>query len=172
MTIGISSGPSDRALHDRRGSRTSLALLIALCFGIGAVAALFTAESVRTWYPTLAKPAWTPPNWLFAPVWTTLYVLIGIAGWHVRSAPDVPWRRLAWPVWWLQLVLNGAWSPVFFGARAIAAGLMIVVVLWATIVTFIAITWRPDRTAAMLFVPYLAWVTLAAALNFAIWRMN
>ncbi len=150
----------------------SLALLIGLCLSVGAIGALFTAESVRTWYPTLAKPTWTPPNWLFGPMWTTLYFLMGVAGWLVWRAPTAAWRAQAWQLWWMQLVVNAAWSPIFFGARAIAAGAIVIVLLWIAIALFIARTWRPHRTAALLFVPYLAWATLATALNITIWRLN
>lgn|SRR5690349_19537064 len=145
--------------------------LLILTLGIGALGSLATIDGVRTWYPTLHRPAWTPPNSLFAPVWTTLYVLIAVAGWRLyleRPRDDHRARTL----WWTQLALNGLWSPIFFGAHAIGAAAAIIAALWFVITFFILITWRPERLSSVLFMPYWAWVTFAASLNFAIWWMN
>lgn len=148
-----------------------LAALILLCLAVGAAGSVATTDAVRNWYPTLEQPSWTPPNWLFGPVWTTLYVLIGISGWLVRPAADSV-RTGAWRVWWLQLALNAVWSPVFFGAHRIAAAAVIIVALWITIGTFVFATWRHRRAAALLFLPYWLWVSYASALNLAIWQLN
>jgi tryptophan-rich sensory protein len=145
--------------------------LVALCLAVGSAGSLATAASVRDWYPAIDKPGWTPPAWLFGPVWTTLYILIGIAGWRVwRLSADR--RQPAWTIWWIQLALNAAWSPVFFGLRWPAGGAAVMAPLLAAILMFIVFAWSRDRVAAWLFLPYAAWVAFAAALNFSIWRMN
>lgn len=121
------------------------------------------------WYAGLAKPSWTPPNWLFGPVWSVLYLMIAVAGWLAWDSAAAPSAR--W-LWGAQLVLNGMWSPVMFGRHDIAMALAVIVLMWLAIAAFVAATWRPARTAALLFLPYLAWVSYATALNFAIWRLN
>lgn len=147
--------------------RAALVLFLALVLGGGLVIGYLTAPD--EWYAALAKPVFNPPAWLFAPVWTVLYVLIAVAGWRV-------WRHArggaAMKLWWAQLVLNFLWSPVFFAAHAIGAALGIIVLLLALILAFIGVTWRQDRAAAWLFVPYAAWVAFATALNAAIFSLN
>jgi benzodiazapine receptor len=121
------------------------------------------------WYRALAKPSWTPPNWLFGPVWTALYIMIAFAGWLVwRAEPD---STAMW-LWGLQLVLNAGWSALFFGARRMDLAFAEVALLWLSIAAFIAAAAGISSTAALLFVPYLVWVTIAATLNFTVWRMN
>jgi benzodiazapine receptor len=136
---------------------------------VALISGLATASSVRSWYPALAKPSWTPPPWVFGPAWTLLYVLTAVAGWLV-------WRRAGWSgalaAFGVQLVLNGAWSFCFFGARSPLAGLVDIALLWAAIVVTLELFRRVDRAAAWLLAPYLAWVTFAAALNLEIWRLN
>ena len=133
-------------------------------------AALFGAQFMPgDWYLALKKPSWTPPNWLFGPVWTTLYVMIAAAGWLVWRAGD---RGAAIAVWTANIVLNGLWSWLFFGQRLIGAALVDIALIWATIVAFIVLAWPKSRWASLLFLPYLAWVSLATALNFTIWRLN
>ena len=121
------------------------------------------------WYKALAKPSWTPPNWLFAPVWTLLYIAIAVAGWLV-------WQHQGFGppliVWTIQLVLNGAWSYVMFGRKNIGAAMLTLCGLWLSVALFAWLAWPIDPTASMLFWPYLAWVSIAGALNFAIWRLN
>lgn len=121
------------------------------------------------WYQSLLKPPMTPPNWLFAPAWTTLYVLIAIAGWALFSRPEEQTGKRAWV---LQLVLNFIWSPVVFGAHNLALGLAIILVLWLTIVFFIVHGWGRYRLPAALFLPYLAWVSFAAYLNGGLLVLN
>jgi tryptophan-rich sensory protein len=144
---------------------------VALCLAVGAIGGLATSAGVREWYPTLAKPSWTPPNWVFAPVWTTLYVLMGVAGWLVYRTSAVR-SHVAWRIWWIQLALNAFWSPVFFGAHLVGVAAAIIAALWLAITWFIVITWRPQRAASRLFLPYWTWVTYASSLNFGIWWMN
>jgi tryptophan-rich sensory protein len=121
------------------------------------------------WYENLNKPAFNPPNWIFGPVWTVLYVMIGIAGWRI-------WRMRrtggAMTAWWVQLGLNFLWSPVFFTLQNIGLALVIIVGMLASIITFIVLAWRQDRAAALLFIPYLAWVAFATLLNASIFYLN
>jgi tryptophan-rich sensory protein len=121
------------------------------------------------WYKSLDKPAWTPPDWLFAPAWTVLYLLIAVAGWLVWQAQD---RGPALAVWALNLAFNGAWSWLMFGRRQIAAALADALAMLATIVAFIWLALPVSSTAAWLFVPYLAWTAFATALNWAILQRN
>lgn len=144
----------------------SLAVFAALT----ALASLFGTQYMPgDWYAALAKPTWTPPNWLFGPVWTILYVMIALAGWFA-------WRRRGFSapviVWGVQMALNAAWSYLMFGQKNITFALVDIAMLWAAIIAFIALTWRPVPKAAALFVPYAAWVSFATALNFAIWQLN
>ncbi len=143
-----------------------LAIFIALVAGVALTGGQFLPGG---WYAGLAKPAWTPPNWLFGPVWSVLYLMIAVAGWLVWDS-EAP-RSARW-LWGAQLVLNGVWSPIMFGMHNITLALVVIVLMWLAIAAFIATTWRPVRTAALLFVPYLAWVSYATALNFALWRLN
>lgn len=120
-------------------------------------------------YAAVHKPTWTPPNEVFPPVWTALYVLIALAGWIVWRAQG--FGPLLW-LWLLQLALNGAWSYLMFGQKQITPALIDMGALWLAILAFIVAAWPVRRSAALLFVPYLLWVTFAAALNFEIWRLN
>ena len=124
----------------------------------------------EAWYAGLAKPSFNPPNWVFAPVWSTLYVLIAIAGWRVWQR--LPRSRPAMLLWCLQLALNFAWSPAFFAAHRIDLAFGVVVLMLAAILGFITTAARIDRVSALLFVPYAAWVSFATLLNGAIWRLN
>jgi benzodiazapine receptor len=139
----------------------------ALVVGGGLVIGYLTAPDA--WYAELDKPAFTPPGWLFAPAWTLLYVLIAIAGWR---ASRIERSNFAMTLWWLQLILNFAWSPVFFGAHRVGLALAVIVALLAAIVAFIVAVWRWDRMAAGLFVPYAAWVTFATVLNGFLLALN
>lgn len=148
-------------------SRLALILFLALVVGGGLAIGIVTRPGA--WYAALAKPVFNPPNWLFGPVWTVLYGLIAVAGWRVwRRAPKGAAMRL----WAVQLALNFLWSPVFFGAQAVGAALVVVVLLLATVLAFIAVVWREDRLAAALFVPYALWVGFASLLNGAIHLLN
>lgn len=148
-----------------------LAVFIAINFAVSALGGWATAASVGTWYPTLAKPAFNPPNWIFAPVWSALYLMIAIAAWRV-------WRRgggearLALTVYAVQLALNLSWSFVFFGARLIGPALAVIAALLAAILANAFLFWRIDRVAGALLVPYAAWVSFATLLNAALWRLN
>ncbi|WP_407186260.1 TspO/MBR family protein [Bradyrhizobium centrosematis] len=121
------------------------------------------------WYASLAKPAFVPPNWAFPVAWTILYVMMAIAGWRTyRRGP----RSSAMLAWAVQLALNFAWSPVMFTLHQIGVALVILIGLFAAIVTYISLEMSRDRPAAVLFVPYAAWVAFAGVLNASIWRLN
>jgi tryptophan-rich sensory protein len=143
-----------------------LAFLV-LCVGGGLAIGFLTAPGA--WYEGLAKPSFNPPNWVFAPAWTILYFLIAIAGWLV-------WRHeihgVPMVLWALQLALNFLWSPVFFSAHRTGAALIVILLLLATIVLFMFFAWPILPVAAVLFLPYLAWVAFASLLNASIWRLN
>ncbi|MDX1125194.1 tryptophan-rich sensory protein [Sinorhizobium medicae] len=130
------------------------------------------------WYRSLAKPDFTPPDWIFAPAWSLLYIMIGIAGARSflgrrRAAGLSGDRRAAqWPLWLAQMVLNFLWSPLFFGLHQIAAALVVICLLLASIAAFIIASLRQDGISALLFVPYLAWVAFATLLNGSIFLMN
>ncbi len=125
------------------------------------------------WYEALTKPDWTPPGWVFPVVWSTLYLLMGTAAWVVWSkGRDTPGRREALLAFVVQLVLNAAWTPTFFGAHLILPALVVITVLWLAILTTLIRFRRVSHIAALLLVPYLAWVSIAAVLNFEIWRLN
>lgn len=140
-------------------------IALAMLTGI-AVGMLFTPGS---WYAALEKPLFNPPNWIFAPVWTALYLMIGIAGGMVwRWDPQSGAVR----AWFLQFILNTAWTPVFFGLHLLVPALGIILVLWLTIAYFIGATRREVGTASWLFVPYFAWVSFATLLNAALVALN
>lgn len=146
--------------------RLALALFLALTVGGGLVIGIGFPPGA--WYETLTKPSFNPPNWLFGPVWTTLYVMIGIAGWRC-------WRRRArsaLTAWRAQLACNFAWSPLFFGAHRMDIALGVSVLMLASILTFIALNWRNDRVTALLFAPYAVWVSFATVLNGTLLALN
>ncbi|HOI80904.1 MAG: TspO/MBR family protein [Thermovirgaceae bacterium] len=150
-----------------------LALFVLLCLGAGALGSIATASSVSTWYPGLLKPSWKPPSWLFGPVWTLLYVLMGSSAWRVwLTAGGFSDAREEMILFFVQLTLNVAWSWIFFGLRMPGAALLELVLLWVAIAVTIRAFARMDRIAAWLMVPYIAWVTYAGALNASIWFLN
>jgi benzodiazapine receptor len=145
---------------------------LAACFFVAALGGYLTSLGLGPWYESLAKPSWTPPNRVFGPVWTTLFVLMGVSAWLVWRVRERQGARVALGLYAVQLGLNLAWSGIFFGLRSVGWGFFEVAIFWlsltATIVAFAKV--RP--IAAALLVPYLAWVSYASALNFAIWRLN
>jgi translocator protein len=147
--------------------RAALASFSLLVVGGGLLIGALTAPG--PWYQALAKPSFNPPNWLFGPVWTLLYVLIALVGWRI-------WRRerssAAMQLWWLQILLNFLWSPVFFGLEQIGLALVAILMLLGAILAFIACAWKLDRLSTWLFVPYAAWVAFASLLNASIWALN
>lgn len=151
----------------------ALILSILLAEAAGAVGALLTAPAIPTWYAALNKPALNPPAWVFGPVWTTLYLLMGIAAFLIwRRWGKHPGAKVALVIYAIQLFLNAIWSPVFFGLRAPGAALVIIVLLWVAIITTIVKFHPIARVAAYLLIPYLMWVSFASYLNFSIWLLN
>jgi benzodiazapine receptor len=150
-----------------------LLVALALPLTVGALGGVATASSVRTWYPTLRKPPFNPPGWVFGPVWTFLYLMMGVAmylvwtGTHSRSG-----RRRAASWWLAQLVLNLVWSLVFFGRRAIGPAFGEIIVLWLAIAATIRAAAAERPAAAALLLPYLGWTTFAAMLNGSLWYLN
>ncbi|WP_022835071.1 TspO/MBR family protein [Salisaeta longa] len=157
----------------RPSSIVALIAWIVGCEAAGALAGWATRQSVTTWYPTLNKPFFTPPDALFAPVWIVLYALMGLAAYGIWSLDRSPTkRRVALGLFGLQLVFNVGWTLVFFGARAILSGLIVIVGLWLLIAATLYAFGRLRRWTAWLLVPYLLWVTYAVALNAAIAWLN
>jgi tryptophan-rich sensory protein len=147
-------------------SLLSLAPFVLAVIVVASTGAIFKPGA---WYETLSKPSWTPPDWAFPVAWSILYLFMAIAGWLV-------WQQAGWSLalilWIAQLVLNGAWSWLFFGLRRMDLAFGDVTLLWLCIAAFIIIAWPISTTAALLFLPYLVWVSIAAALNLTVWRMN
>jgi tryptophan-rich sensory protein len=158
-------------LPGRRDTAGFVAFL-GICLAVSALGAAVTATSVGSWYPTLAKPAFNPPDWIFAPVWTALFFMMAIAGWRVWRRDGLRKARWALTLFGLQLALNLGWSVVFFGLRSIGAALAEIAVLLLAVVATAAVFWQRDRVAGMLFIPYAAWVAFALVLNAALWRLN
>ena len=144
------------------------------CFIAACVLAALTGAFFRPgeWYERLKKPSWRPPNRLFAPVWTVLYLMIAVAGWLVWRKAGFAGAGLALAFYALQLILNAVWTPLFFGLHRPDLGFVDIFLVWLSIVATIVLFYPISAVAASLLVPYLAWVTFAAALNFAIWRLN
>lgn len=149
-----------------------LALFVMICLGTAGLGAAWTDLSVGDWYATLNKPSWNPPNWVFGPVWTTLYIMMAIAAWLVWRCKGLRDGWLPLLQFAVQLSLNAAWSALFFGMRNPGIAFADIVLLWMGIVATIIAFGRVSTLAATLLVPYLAWVSFAAVLNGSIWRMN
>jgi tryptophan-rich sensory protein len=139
---------------------------------VGALGSVPTVKAIPSWYRTLSKPSWNPPDRVFGPVWSTLYALMGVALVLVRRQAGDDARRRAEAVFGLQLALNLAWSFVFFGGRSVRGGLAVIAMLWLAIVATLAEFGRINRAAAALLVPYLGWVSFAAILNAEVARRN
>lgn len=148
--------------------RRALTLAAFIAFVVGGGTLIGFATAPGEWYAALAKPWFNPPNWVFAPVWSILYVLIAVSGWRTFEGAEIG----AFRAWLAQITLNFLWSPVFFGARLPGTALVVIVALLAAILIFMVLAWRRDRVAALLFAPYAAWVAFAALLNGAIWNLN
>jgi len=150
----------------------SLICWMGICFAVAGVSGLWTASEVPGWYRTLSRPAIAPPDWVFGPAWTLLYALMAIAAWLVWESAPSPLRTGGLILFLVQLILNFAWSLIFFRQHAIGAALMEVVVLWVAIGVTTLVFSRVSPAAAWLMAPYLAWVTFAAVLNATFWRLN
>lgn len=150
-----------------------LLISLAACFGAGFIGSLFTRAAIPNWYILLEKPSFTPPNWLFAPVWFLLYILMGISAFLVwRKGTKVFHVREGLIIFIIQLVLNTLWSYAFFGLKSPLWGLVVIVPLWTAILLTMINFYRVSRTASLLLIPYILWVSYATALNFSIYLMN
>lgn len=148
--------------------------MVAVCVAVGYVSGMVTRESVTTWYPTLEKPSFNPPNWLFAPVWTALYIIMGIAGALVWDRIDTDEENVKKGLrfFFIQLVLNALWSFLFFWLKNPLIALIEIILLWLMIYETFVQFHKVNKTAAYLFIPYLLWVTFAMVLNGSIWWLN
>jgi tryptophan-rich sensory protein len=151
---------------------TVLVMCVGVCFASAAVGALLTSPNVPEWYENLNKPSWTPPSWVFGPIWSFLYLLMGISAWQV-------WRKVGFRLavvplvlFGVQLILNMLWSGLFFGLRSPGVALIEIVFLWCAILATTIAFYRRSVAAGWLMLPYLAWVSFALALNLAIWSLN
>ncbi len=150
-----------------------LVVSIIACLAAGAIGSIFTRSAIPTWYATLEKPAFNPPNWLFAPAWALLYLLMSIAAFLVwRRGLENRQVRIALIVFLIQLILNALWSVVFFGLESPLYGLIVISALWVAILFTVLKFYRISSVASVLMWPYLLWVTFAAVLNVSIWLLN
>lgn len=141
-------------------------IFLASCGGAAATGAMFQPGA---WYKALEKPSWTPPNWAFPVVWTILYVAIAYAATRVAPLDDTAFAMAFFAV---QISFNTLWTPVFFGLHRMKAGLVVIAILWVAVLGTLTHFWSHDLIAGLLIMPYLAWVSVAAALNFQVWRLN
>ncbi len=150
----------------------SLIFWVGICILVQVIASLLTFVSVNNWYTTLEKPSWTPPGWMFGPVWTFLYTCMGVAAWLVWRRRQSVKIKPALIVFGIQLLLNGLWPGLFFTLKNIEAALIEIILLWISILITMILFWKIHRMAGGILVPYLIWVSYAASLNFSIWRLN
>ncbi len=158
--------------HSRVRDLIALAASLVLCFAVAGLGAYWIEQGRGPWYDGLRKPAWNPPSWIFGPIWTVLYASMAVAAWLVWRRRGLAGAWLPLSLFGLQLALNLAWSGIFFALRRPGMAFGEILLLWAAILATLLAFGGISRRAAGLLAPYLAWVTFAAALNFAIWRLN
>jgi len=146
-----------------------LAVFLVLCFGVATLGGMATTPNIPNWYAGLAKPSWTPPSWIFGPVWTALYFSMAVAAWLVWRKGNAAMPLILFAV---QLALNCVWSWLFFGLHSPGIAFVDILLLWIAIAATTMVFWRRSLVAGLLLGPYLTWVGFAAVLNFAIWRLN
>jgi len=146
---------------------------VSICLLTGFVVSFLTIDSVKTWYADLSKPSFNPPDWAFGVVWPILYVMMGVAAFLVwRKGTDSKQVRVALGLFLVQLVLNGIWTPIFFGLHMMGLALAEIILLWLAILATIISFWRISKPAAYLLMPYILWVSFAIALNASLWYLN
>jgi translocator protein len=154
-------------------SIVKLIISLVVCLAAGGIGSLFTVRSIPTWYPGLKKPRYTPPNQVFGPVWTTLYILMGISVFFIwQQGLTADGVLLAFILFWVQLVLNAFWSIIFFGLKSKDGGVIIIIVLWFLILATIITSFQVSVWAGILLIPYILWVSVATYLNVGIWWLN
>ncbi len=150
-----------------------LVVSILASFAAAGIGSLFTFKAIPNWYAGLKKPPYTPPNWVFGPVWTTLYILMGISVFLVwRNGLAVHGALIAFTLFWIQLAFNALWSVIFFGMKSKGGGVVIIIVLWLFILATLITSFRVSGWAGALLVPYIVWVTIASYLNIGVWLLN
>lgn len=149
-----------------------LVISIGVCFGAAAIGSMLTAPSLDGWYAALTKPSYTPPDWLFGPIWSALYLSMAIAAWLVWHAAGFSKAKVALTLFAVQLVLNVCWSAIFFWTHRQGFAFGEIIALWIVILATTVAFRRWSRAAAWLMVPYLLWIAFAATLNYSIWRLN
>ncbi len=157
-----------RQRFDLRVTVAMIGWLVA-CFGAASLGTIFMPGE---WYATLQKPSWNPPGWIFGPVWTALYTMMAVAAWLVWKRGGFVAQRRPLILFLVQLALNAAWSPLFFGLHWTGMAFAEIMLLWLAIATTLLAFRSVSRTAAWLLTPYLVWVSFAAVLNFSLWRLN
>ena len=156
----------------KRKQWIGLARFVIVCLGAGALGAIVSAPEIEGWYKTIAKPMWNPPDSVFGPVWTTLFVMMAIAAWLVWKPTGFKEAGLPLSLFGAQLALNVGWSWVFFGLHEPGSAFVEIVILWLAIVATTVAFFKANKLAGWMMVPYLAWVSFASVLNFAIWQLN
>jgi translocator protein len=150
-----------------------LAISIIICLAAGFIGSIFTNRSIPTWYAALKKPSFNPPDWLFGPAWTILFILMGIALFLVwRKGLNLQPVKIALIIFIVQLILNILWSFLFFAQRAPLAGFIEIILLWIMILITILVFYPISKPAGLLLLPYILWVSFASILNFSLWRLN
>jgi translocator protein len=149
-----------------------LVIFLVICFAAAGIGGAVTTPKIGSWYATLAKPSWNPPNWVFGPIWSALYFCMAVAAWLAWRQGGAEQARVPLALFGVQLVLNVLWSCIFFGLEMPGFAFVEVLPFWAMIAATMVAFWRRSMVAGLLFVPYLAWVSFASMLNFTIWRLN
>jgi tryptophan-rich sensory protein len=155
-----------------KSSMIGLVVFLVVCFAAAGIGGAVTTPKIDTWYATLVKPSWNPPNWIFAPVWSALYFCMAVAAWLVWRENGFVTTKLPLALFAVQLILNVLWSCIFFGLEMPGLAFVEVLCLWLAIAATMVAFWQRSVVAGVLFVPYLAWVSFASVLNFTIWRLN
>lgn len=150
-----------------------LIISIVASFAAGGIGSLFTFKTIPTWYQGLKKPPYTPPDWVFGPVWTALYIMMGISVFLIwQKGLAVDGATLAFTLFWIQLVINTSWSIIFFGTKSKGGGLITIIVLWLLILATIIASFQVAIWSGVLLIPYIVWVSIASYLNLGIWLLN
>lgn len=150
----------------------SLLIIIVLCLSVEIITSYSTSHIVSTWYPRLIKPSWTPPGWVFGPVWSILYIMIAISGWLIYTAEYSHRRSVALMFYGSQLALNFIWSFLFFSLQSALLGLIDIVLLSLLIILTMINAWPVRSLASLLLIPYLIWVVYATSINAGVWLLN